>query len=305
MRPLQAIVLAGGSGCRVAAITERLSGRTMPKQFCRFGGPRTLIQETLARLAPLAPPHRTTVVTRDEYLDVAHAQLASFAEVAILGQPADRGTGAGLLRALVHVLERDPGAQVLVTPADHGIRDRAGYVRGIAVARAACELAPAVLLGVEANAPRTDYGWIVPGAEIAPGVRRVAAFVEKPALPEAEALAARGGLFSTMVLVAHARSLLRLFERARPGLAALFRPLATLPPLPRALHLGRAYSLLEPCDLSRDILARAGDLAVVRWPSAVGWTDLGTPERLAQWLGCDPSRLPLDEEAARAPVASR
>ncbi len=299
--PLQSIVLAGGSGRRLASLTGRHPGRSLPKQYCSFGRPHTLLQETLARLAPLTPPDRTTVVVRDEHLAVASEQLAAFAGVSILGQPSDRGTGSGLLRGLVHAFGMDPDAPVLVTPADHGIRDHDAYVRGIVTAREACDLAHAILLGVEADAPRTDYGWIAPGAEIAPGVRRIAAFLEKPALPEAEALAASGGLFSTMVLVARTRSLLRLFERARPGLTALFEPLATLPPLSRALHLKRVYALLGPCDFSRDILGSAEDLAVVRWPADVGWTDLGTPERLAAWLGCD--RSDLVRHGAQLPVA--
>ena len=38
----------------------------------------------------------------------------------------------------------------------------------------------------------------------------------------------------------------------------------------------------------------------MRWSSDVGWTDLGTPERLAEWLGCDLSDLA--ERGARLPV---
>jgi hypothetical protein len=45
---------------------------------------------------------------------------------------------------------------------------------------------------------------------------------------------------------------------------------------------------MPPCDFSRDILAPARDLAVVRWPAKVGWTDLGTPARLTEWLGREP-----------------
>jgi hypothetical protein len=61
-------------------------------------------------------------------------------------------------------------------------------------------------------------------------------------------------------------------------------PLAALPPGAAAAHLRRAYAMMPPCDFSREILAGARDLAVVRWPAAVGWTDLGTPERVAEWL---------------------
>lgn len=293
MRALHAIVLAGGSGRRLAALTERIHGRPTPKQYCAFGGRRTLIQETLARLAPLVPGHRTAVVVQESHEDVARAQLCRCAGVTVLAQPSDRGTGSGLLRALVHVLGRDPGALVLVTPSDHGVRDRDAYLRGIVAACDATDVASAVLLGYDADAPRTDYGWIVPGAEIRPGVRRVAAFVEKPGSAEAVALEAQGALCSTMVLVARGEALLRLFERARPGLAAILEPLAALPRGAREIHLRRAYALLPPCDFSRDILAPAGDLAVVRWPAKVGWTDLGTPERVAEWMGEAPEAAAL------------
>ncbi|HEX5135991.1 MAG TPA: sugar phosphate nucleotidyltransferase [Planctomycetota bacterium] len=287
MRDLYAVVLAGGSGRRLAAVTERLTGRPTPKQYCAFGSRRTLLQETLGRLVPLAPPDRTTVVVLESHLGMAGEQLAPFPETTVLAQPRDCGTGVGLLRALVHVLGRDPRALVLVSPSDHGIRDHPTFERGIAAACAAADLASAVLLGVEADEPRTDYGWIVPGAEVAPGVRRVLAFVEKPGPEQAEDLAARGGLFSTMVLVARVRALLGLFERARPGLVALFEAVEALPPPAREIHLRRAYALGASCDFSRDILAGATDLAVVHWPAGLGWTDLGTPERLARWLGRD------------------
>lgn len=284
MRTLHAIVLAGGSGRRLAALTGPL-----PKQFCAFGGRRTLIQETLARLAPAAPPHRTAVVVRDPHRGLALEQLRPLRGVTVLSQPSDRGTAPALLWGLVHVLGRDPEALVVVSPSDHGVLDRSAYLRGIAAARDAADEAPAVLLGVEADEPRTDYGWIVPGAELSPGVLRVEAFVEKPGHAEATALLALGALFSTMVLVARARALLGLFERARPGLAALLLPLAALPLPARALHLQRAYALLPPCDFSKDILAPARDLAVVRWPAEVGWTDLGTPDRVAGWLDRAPA----------------
>jgi len=289
VRAIHAVVLAGGSGRRLAALTERLFGSPTPKQYCAFGGRRTLIQETLARLIPLVPPHRIAVVVQESHEAVARSQLAMFPGATLLPQPSDRGTGPGLLRALVHIVGRDPEALVVVTPSDHGVGSREAYLKGIAEAVEAVGSASAVLLGVEAHEARTDYGWIVPGPEILPGVRRIAAFVEKPGPVEAAALHACGGLFSTMVLVARVRALLGLFERSRPGLVALFRPLAALPTPARTIHLRRAYALMDGCDFSRDILAPAGDLAVVRLPEEVGWTDLGTPERVAEWLSDEPA----------------
>lgn len=291
MRALHAIVLAGGSGRRLAALTERMTGRPMPKQFCAFGGGRTLLQETLDRLSPLVPGHRTVVVVQEKHREFASEQVGPFTEVTLVAQPADRGTAPGLLCALIHVLARDPDALVLLTPSDHGVRDEKAFVRGLAAARDAVDGTSAVLLGVEADAPRPDYGWIVPGSELRPGVHRVEAFVEKPGAAEAAALQAGGALFSTMILVARGKALLGLVERARPGLTALFEPLSALPTPARALHLQRVYALLQSCDFSSDILASAPDLAVVCLPEEVGWTDLGTPERVAEWLQGEPALL--------------
>ena len=266
-----AIILAGGSGRRLAALT----GPT-PKQFCAFGGPRTLLEETLERLSLLVPPGRTTVVVREDHLPLARARVRDRAT--ILAQPSDRGTAPAILGPL---LRTEPGATVIVTPSDHGVRDVSAWRAGLAAAAEAVDDASAVLLGVDPDLPRTDLGWVVTDEETG----RVSSFVEKPGPAHAAALLARGGLFSTMVLVARARSLLALFERAQPDLVRLLLPLATLPPAELAPHLGRAYAVMPSCDFSRDILAGARDLAAVRWPAEVGWTDLGTPDRVAEWLG--------------------
>jgi mannose-1-phosphate guanylyltransferase len=285
--PLHAIVLAGGSGTRLAALTERLAGRPMPKQFCCLGTKGTLVQETVARLAPLAPPDRVLVVALDKHRAVAEAQLAGFPGLELITQPADRGTTPAIALALVHIADRDPDAVVLVTPSDHGVRDAAAYRRGIDRAREAVAdgTAPVVLLGVEPDAPRADLGWIVPGAGLAPGARRVEAFVEKPCATEAAALFRRGALFSTMVVVATAHALLDHLRAERPGLAALLAMLFSLPEGARAAHVRRVYGILTPCDFSREMLASAKGMAVVDWPASMGWTDLGTPERVAAWAG--------------------
>jgi mannose-1-phosphate guanylyltransferase len=139
-------------------------------------------------------------------------------------------------------------------------------------------------MGVEATAPNSDYGWIVAGRGVAPGVRAVDAFAEKPPPDRALALWRAGALWNTMVVVARAWALWELFGRLLPRLAKVFEVAATLGPGAREAFLAGAYDRLEPRDFSRDILGRAGSLAVVAWPADLGWTDLGTPDRLQRWL---------------------
>ncbi len=54
-----ALVLAGGEGRRLQALTRMIAGEPIPKQYCRIVGDRSLLEATLARIGPLVPPERT------------------------------------------------------------------------------------------------------------------------------------------------------------------------------------------------------------------------------------------------------
>lgn len=43
-----AVILAGGDGTRLKALTRRISGDDRPKQFCRILGHETLLKQTRA-----------------------------------------------------------------------------------------------------------------------------------------------------------------------------------------------------------------------------------------------------------------
>ena len=56
------IVLAGGEGVRMQPAIRRWFGRTIPKQYCRFIGTRSMLQHTLDRTMQFTSPARTVVV---------------------------------------------------------------------------------------------------------------------------------------------------------------------------------------------------------------------------------------------------
>jgi hypothetical protein len=55
-----ALVLAGGDGTRLQSLTHLIAGAPIPKQYCRILGPRSLLETTVSRIAPLprGPCHR-------------------------------------------------------------------------------------------------------------------------------------------------------------------------------------------------------------------------------------------------------
>jgi len=61
-----AIVLAGGDGIRLQALTAALVGAAVPKQYCPlFDNGETMLDRTLRRVAlSVRPEHMATVVVR-------------------------------------------------------------------------------------------------------------------------------------------------------------------------------------------------------------------------------------------------
>jgi hypothetical protein len=90
---------------------------------------------------------------------------------------------------------------------------------------------------------------------------------------------AQGGLWNSFLFAARGAALREVYERRLPGLLG---KMAAALDATSALALERFYAELVPADFSRDVLQGEEErLRVLRVPEC-GWTDLGTPERVAQ-----------------------
>jgi mannose-1-phosphate guanylyltransferase len=298
-----AIVLAGGQGRRLSSLTRALYGYALPKQFACIEDGRSLLHHTMRRIAPVAAPERTVVIVGRAYGALARRQLMEFPGVDLVMQPADLGTAPGILLPLSRILARNPGATVAVFPCDHHLSRPLPFLSAVAEAGRLASSFPErlTLLAAVPDRPETEYGWIRPGPAIENGagidLRHVAEFVEKPDSGTARKLFAEGGLWNTFVIVGKAERLWRLCERCLPDCVGCFRPYAdSVGGAHETAVLQNAYRRMPPADFSREVLQRAGGLAVLPVLGS-GWTDWGSPERVARTLrGEDP--------AARKPAAA-
>jgi mannose-1-phosphate guanylyltransferase len=282
-----AIVLAGGDGVRLRALTSRLAGDDRPKQFCALLGGSTLLEQTRRRAARLVAPARTLFsVTRTHQAYYAPA-LADAAPGTVVVQPSNRGTAPAVLYALLRLRAVTPGGAVVLLPSDHYVSDDDALMARVDGALQTVVERPdlVVLLGIEPDRPEVEYGWIEP-ADVILGrwawpVYRVRRFWEKPAAQLARRLMRRGSFWNSFVIVANPASLEALIRAALPALAAAFARLAARLGTPWEDEAAReVYAGLTPADLSRHVLQRHPERLAVLPVSGLGWNDLGDPGRV-------------------------
>jgi mannose-1-phosphate guanylyltransferase len=268
-------------------MTRRLYGRALPKQFVAFGQKRTFIQATVDRLTPLVPPNRMVTVVPKAYEDLAREQLAEFSGMEFVAQPKNVGTGPGVMLPLLHVLRRDPQADIALIPSDHDFRAPVILRRALAESQGhAHEVGSGVvLLGAAAESPACDLGWIVTQGSAGERAQRILRFVEKPKQPLANRLFRQGALWNTMLAVVRGEALWNLASAHLPQQVERFNGYADALGGPLAQRrLESIYDSMPSADFSRDLIGAARGLYATSMDGA-GWSDCGTPERLESAFG--------------------
>lgn len=284
LRDRWVIVLAGGDGSRLIGTTVGGIRLDRPKQFCRIGDERTLLRIALDRALRLVGPDRIVVLVSRAHRLWWGPELLELALPHVLEQPANRGTAVAILHAIVHILQHDADPVVALLPTDHAVEDEDVLATALdgALTAATRRRRRLILLGIRPEVADEGYGWIVPGHEAGPA-RSVRAFVEKPSRPTAAALMRHGALWNSLLLASMGHAVVDLFRHAQPQLLdAYLENLLQRGWGPGAIEA--LYAGLDPLDFSRDLLEQAPERLDVWTVAPCGWTDLGTPRRVAAWL---------------------
>jgi len=281
-----ALVLAGGDGTRLQELTRIITGKPIPKQYCRIVGDRSLLEATLARTVQFAPEERTLVIVNRDHLPIAQEQLRCLPPHSVLVQPRNCDTGPGLLLSLLHLSRRTPEATIAVFPSDHFVGDDRVFMMHVERAARVVGQYPEkiVLLGIRPDRSDVGYGYLEPAHPLGsvPGIDsafHVAAFCEKPGAALARQLLSRGGLWNSFVMVFQLERMLALIEQVMPEQYAL---MAALPDDPeRAAH---SYRRVTPWNFSSGFLARIPEHQIVLRVDDTQWSDWGTREAIERTL---------------------
>jgi len=298
------LILAAGDGNRLRSLTTDRAGVAVPKQFCSLDGGPSLLGLALERAGRIIPRSRITSVVATRHRQWWRSELSVLPPNNIIEQPENRGTAVGVLLPLLFLLERDPGARVIFLPSDHFVGDEVVLARVMQRAIEAMESGPRCLylLGITPDEPDSEFGWIVPAEPERPSIYAVDRFVEKPPPAVAAEFMCQGGVWNSFIIAARGSTLLSLFIRRIPGVVAELQTAirAGARGVGTTTALAEVYRDLETFDFCRDVLqGEESELRVLPVPQC-GWTDLGTPERVACCLDrWHPAAV--RDQAARAP----
>ncbi len=298
-----ALVLAAGDGKRLERLTKAYGSPAIPKQYCSLRNGPSLLHDALRRALAVTALQRTCVVVAEKHRCWWMPETSVLPRDNVIVQPENRGTGVGILLPLLHILDCDARARIVILPSDHHIRAEHCLIRSLRAALETIKLheGRTLLLGVTPEEPDPGLGYIVPGAADEGAALPVLQFVEKPSTTDALKLIEQGALWNTFIIAASIGDLLGLYERRVPELVAELR--WAIRRDRSSLHGWRAvtelYARLGPVDFSHDILpGQESSIRVVRVPPC-GWSDLGTPERVARTLAHMPTEKPATGTRAR------
>ena len=284
------VILSGGSGTRLWPYSRE----AFPKQFLSFVGDRTLLQDTIARIATLDESGAgesihvgTPLVICNElhrFLVAEQLREIGFESAPIVLEPLGRNTAPALTLAALQATAdgiRDP--VLLVMPSDHHIEQAAAFRERVG---AAVELAAAgklVTFGIVPDRPETGYGYIRKGRELGDDTYALSAFVEKPDLQTAaEYLHSGDYLWNSGLFVMKASVWLDAIARHRPDIHAQCRVcFAEAKREGDFIRVDRDLFQACPSDsIDYAVMERLDEAERERvaavLPLAVGWSDLGS-----------------------------
>lgn len=281
-----AILLAGGEGTRLSALTRKIAGETIPKQFCRLIGNESLFEYTYRRASLIIERDRIISALTRSHERFYKSMLEGTMTRNLVVQPQNRGTAPAILYSLLRLTKLDPYARVALFPCDHFVDDEREFMRLVKVAFEVIDRRPelTILLGIAAEKPETSYGWIESGEALTGGVCSIRRFWEKPHKELANELHRRGCLWNSFVMVARASTLLGVFVIATPNLYSSFQKVCGTFGTKFEQHaVEQFYEQLPASSFSEDILMHGMNLGVLR-VNGVLWSDLGEPARVIETL---------------------
>jgi len=277
---MYALIMAGGSGTRLWP----RSRTSKPKQFLPLLGQRTMLQETVERIAPLVAGERTIIVTGRPYVELTAEQLPDVPLANIVGEPSGKGSAPAIGLGALAIERDDPAGVMVVLSSDHLIRNVPAFRAALEAAEQLAHDGWLVMLGIAPSEVHTGYGYIQRrdslGGYNGFEAFAVERFVEKPDYATAEEYVASGEYsWNAGIFIWRVDTFMSAVERYLPRLYAQLRAISAAGGPENPAGFDAAWDDIEPVTVDYGIMERADRVAVI--PVDIGWSDVGDWDTLA------------------------
>ena len=284
-----ALIMAGGSG-------ERFwpkSRSAKPKQLLPITGEKTMIQQTVERLAGIVDPSRILIITNQAQHKEMLRQLPSLSSSHVLAEPVGRDTAACIGLAALLIGNEDPKASMVVLPADHFIQNKNAFSKTINDCFGVVEETDCLMtIGITPSFPATGYGYLHSGklqqTSFQTSFRTVEKFVEKPVLEKAKEYLGSGEYFwNSGMFLWKTQRILSEIEKQMPGLSSglcsILEGLKQGIPLDKLLEA--IYPTLEKKSIDYGIMESARNILAAT--ASFDWDDIGSWEAIGKHFKAD------------------
>lgn len=286
--PFLLFIMAGGSGERFWP----LSRKAKPKHLLKLVSSKTLLEETVLRVKPLAAKSSNLfILTNHEQLPGIRKALPRFPKTSLIPEPAKRDTAPAAALATALALRTHPNAVLALLPADAVIGKHSVFRSQLAAAARAAAVCPSfVTLGIKPSHPATGFGYLHLGHKILAQLKggtflKVRRFVEKPSLPKAKSYLRSGQYaWNAGIFVWKASTFLAEARRQQPDLARFIERFPKRGSY--ASYLKREFPKLPKTSVDYAIMERAKSVLALK--ASFPWDDVGS------WTAL-PAHLPTDK----------
>ena len=193
----------------------------------------------------------------------------------ILCEPCRRNTAPCIAYVSWRIKSKDPKANIIVTPSDHIVTDKAEFQRVIKECmQFTSETDAIVTLGMKPNRPETGYGYIQ--ADLSTSslrnkeIFRVDSFREKPNLETAQEYIKKNYYFwNAGIFIWNVNTIVNAFRIYQPSMAKIFESLLPIYGTDKEQEeINRLFPECENISVDYAIMEKAEEI--------FGWSDLGT-----------------------------